>query len=99
MDKIKFKIHIPTEQFGFIESEVEGSVEGAIMHYRDMHKQWHGGEGLSEDEFRTVLDQYLLTTKMESGDYEQMNKHQMFVIQTLKKAFKRIKNKDEDNSN
>lgn len=46
-------------------------------------KQWNG-----------LLDKYLLTGKMLSEEYEQLNEIQVAIIQELKKSFKRI-NKSE----
>ena len=48
-------------------------------------------EGLEDKEWREVLDMYLITSKMRSDKYEDMSMSQRFIIQELKRAFKRIK--------
>jgi len=44
-------------------------------------------------EFNKVLDRYLIENLISSEEYELLDDSQKFVIQTLKKAFKRIKSK------
>ena len=48
-------------------------------------------EGLNNKEWRRVVDTYLLTQKISCGDYEQLDIYQHYFIQTLKRAFKRLK--------
>jgi len=43
--------------------------------------------------FNKVLDRYLIENLISSEEYELLDDSQKFVIQTLKKAFKRIKSK------
>ncbi len=40
-----------------------------------------------------LLDKYLTTNTMLSSEYEQLDDYQKCVIQELKRAFKRLKNK------
>lgn len=47
-------------------------------------------------DFNKVLDYYLSTGKMLSEDYEKLDDMQKYVIQTLKRAYKRL-NKGEIN--
>lgn len=47
--------------------------------------------GLPTDVWRKTLDKYLITEKIESDLYLNMNDAQTYVIQELKKSFKRIK--------
>jgi hypothetical protein len=51
---------------------------------------------MEDREFNHVLDNYLVTGKMTSEDYELCDDLQKHVIQSLKRAFKRI-NKGEAN--
>ena len=95
MDKMKYKLHLPTETYGFIEAELEGTHEEAVVQYRELSQEWCGSEGLSEGDFRKTLDKYLLTNKMESSEYEAMSTPQKNAIQMLKRAFKRIAAKND----
>ena len=45
--------------------------------------------------FNNLLDEYLTTGKMLSDEYEQLNDEQKFIIQTLKRAFARLKLKQQ----
>lgn len=86
---MKVKYHFPTERFGFVETEEQvGSLKEAVKKYHEAK------EGLEEAEFRLVLDSYMVNRTMESYQYENMNWLQQTIIQTLKRAFKRLKSKE-----
>lgn len=87
---MKYKIHVPTVEYGFIEAEVEGDNEDAVEEHNDLLESYRGGLGLSRDEFNACLDRYLKEGTGETDVYLRMNKEQQNVIQELKKAFKRI---------
>ena len=48
---------------------------------------------MEDREFNNLLDKYLSTGKMTPDEYEQLNDEQKFIIQTIKRAFARIKSK------
>lgn len=50
-------------------------------------------EKLSDREWNRIVDTYLATETMHQEEYDRMTDFQGFTIQTLKKAFKRIKYK------
>ena len=54
---------------------------------------------MERQEFNRVLDKYLLTQQMSSEDYENLDDHQKWMIQQLKKSFKRLKAKHEPEIN
>lgn len=95
MDKIKYKLHYPTEQYGFIEIEFEGSPDEAIEKYRELQGVWlsQAKEGLNPKEWRTLVDGYLKTGTMNPEQQELLertNSAQSWFINELKKATKRI---------
>lgn len=47
-------------------------------------------------EWNKVLDEYLATSTISSDDYYSLDEEQMFVIQELKKSFKRITKKNDN---
>lgn len=51
---------------------------------------------LTDKEWRMVIDRYLTEGSMHPEDYERMTDYQKYTIQTLKKAFKRLRNKYEE---
>lgn len=88
---MKAKLHIKTGDYEFIEIDVEKFThEEIIGEYRALKKKFDGGIGLEAKEFNRILDDYLIDGEMESEEYEGMNLPQQYVIQELKKAFKRI---------
>ena len=51
---------------------------------------------MERKEWNEVLDRYLATANIASDEYDSLNEVQMMIIQELKKAFKRIKAKNEN---
>ena len=91
-------IRLPTEQFAYIEQEVEcATPEDAIDAYHALSKAYRGGDGLSPAGFNKVLDEYLLTGTIRDGSnlYAAMNTYQQGVLQAVKLSLKRIKSKQE----
>lgn len=83
------KIHIPTAQYGFIEAEVETAYEAHQLHH-EITEQFKAGAGLSDRDFNKVLDRYLTDGTGETQDYLDMNNEQKWLIQHIKRAYKRI---------
>lgn len=82
--------HVPTEQYGF--TEIEYDPEGHPgMTYEEAKIMAMGkaGPGLSEADFRVILDKYMTEHTMTAEEYEMMNAVQQNIIQTLKRAYKR----------
>jgi hypothetical protein len=79
------KIHIPTEQYGFIEADVE-SVEQAESLSQEVKSMFSTGNGLSDKDFNQALDRYLTDGTGETEIYLAMNNEQKGIIQ----AYKRI---------
>jgi hypothetical protein len=52
---------------------------------------------MTDKDFNKVLDHYLITGKMKSEHYEMMSEEQQNIIQIIKRAFARIKNKIDEN--
>ena len=95
---MKAKLHLPTEQYGFVEIEADvDSPEEAIDIYNATRspKMPLGAINGQETPFdtkeaRAVLDGYLTEGTMLSTDYEGLTQAEQVVIQTLKRAFKRL---------
>lgn len=99
---MKITYHIPTEQYGFIEVELdndhlpEGVAPKSYLEVKEWFKEDEVGPGLLEKDFRVALDRYLLSGDMDSEAYAQMNEKQKDIIQCLKRANKRIRAKQSD---
>lgn len=83
------KLHIPTEQYGFIEVEVE-TIEEAVDMNLAVKNAFKPKVGLSQKEFNKALDRYLTDGTGDTETYLAMNNDQKRVIQEVKKAYKRI---------
>jgi len=88
---MKTLYHIPTEQFGFVEIELEkDSVEDAIEGYNALRSpEMPSGSGLDPTAWRMAYDGYKELHTMPSELYEKMNSYQQFAIQEEKKYYKR----------
>lgn len=94
--KRKSLIRIPCEQYAFIEMEVEENPRDTIEMYRYLANLYQGGIGISEKDFNEYLDNYLSKENpIGSEIYAVMNSEQQKIIQTIKRAIKRIKQKSE----
>ena len=103
---MKYLLHIPTEQYGFISAEIErveeeGTYAGriatphdAVEAYKAVQEAFKGGAGVSSKDFNAFLDTYISTGKPgELEVWEQMTDQQKIVINEVKKCFSRIKSK------
>lgn len=90
------KIHIPTEQYGFIEADVENAQEAKIIS-DEIKSEFsdNSNGGLSKKEWNNSLDRYLSTQTLLADDYARMNKFQIDVIQEIKRSLSRITYKEE----
>ena len=90
---MKYTAHVPTEQFGFISIELEGTAEEAVQAYKELAQTYKGGAGISSKEFNDFLDVYVSTGHPPEGGlqvWEQMDEKQKHVVNELKKLFKRL---------
>ena len=91
--KIKARIRIPTDQYAFIEIEVEDTPEKIIETYYNFTRELKPKEGLPDKEWREALDGYLAEGKMTVVEYNGMSERQQWLIQQIKKSVKRVKSK------
>lgn len=94
--KTKYIAHVPTEQYGFISAELEGTAEEAVQAYNNLKKEYAGGAGLPSREFCSFMDYYVTTGRMPDDGvekWEAMTAEQKFIIHSIKKCFSRINKK------
>lgn len=89
---MKIKLHIPTEEYGFVEIEQEvGSVAEALVSYDTAKRLKNAPEsGLDHKDWIKALDGYLTINTLPSEEYEKMSDFQRAVIQEIKKSIKRL---------
>ena len=89
----RYEVHVPTEQYGYVSYEAEGTPEEAVQMYHDVKKEYGGGMGLPSREFCSFMDFYVSTGTMpEDGvvKWEGMSNEQRLIIHEIKKCFSRI---------
>ena len=92
-----YKLHIPTEQYGFCEVEMpQDTPPEALKFAYDTIKGAFSGnvDGIPQKEFNAEIDRYLTEHTLNADSYTNMSKAQQYVIQELKKSFKRINKED-----
>lgn len=87
---MKAKLHIPTEQYGFVEVEIDSTGEEAVDLYTKLSAYSKGGEGLEEKQFNAFIDTQLIGGSNHIEEYNQMTPSQQNIVQTIKRALKRI---------
>lgn len=88
---MKYEIHYPTEQYGFILKVFEGTDAEAVSEYNSLKMAWVGGSGLAVKDFNSFIDRQLMGESNHIEDYNLMNREQQSVAQEIKKALKRIR--------
>lgn len=95
---MKTTLHIPMEQFGFLEVEIDepkiADLTERINLYRSISeaaKQQSSTIGIPDLEFREIYDEFFTSGSIigDPGIIEKMSKEQQKSINDLKKAFKR----------
>lgn len=94
---MKAEIRLATQQFCYISFFLEGTPEDIIAEEKRIQKLYQGGEGLSQKEFNSFLDDYLATYDGEStytdnfnpDQYSKMSNDQKLIINEIKKSKKR----------
>lgn len=94
----KYTSHVPTEQYGYLSVETEGTAQDAVDAYKELQEAWKGGtgEGLPLKEWCTLRNKYLETGVMEGdpGDLKKLSKAQAWWVNETKKALSAIKSKN-----
>lgn len=91
---MKYLAHVPTEQYGFISVEIEGTHEEAVLAYQEIARVFKNGVGLPPKDFNQFFDAYLSTgSPPENGLelWEQMSDTQRICINEYKKHLARNK--------
>ncbi len=92
---MKYTCHIPTEQYGFISVDIEGTAEEAFAAYEEVKRGLLAGAGIPHREFCSFLDSYLKTGKPPEDGlevWERMDTRQRDIVNEVKKCLKRITN-------
>ena len=90
----KATIRIPTEQYAYIEIELEGTPDDIMEAHRDFTDRVKPAAGIDRPTFRNALDRYLCDGTGETALYLEMGTTKVFsqqdLFQEIKLAYKRI---------
>lgn len=89
MSKLKAIQRIPTDQYAYIELELEyESVEDAFIDHERLLKLHEAGVGLGTNDWAKVRNNMLITGQCDPEIIAKMNKAQRFVINQIKLALR-----------
>lgn len=92
---MKYKLHVPVEQFGFVEAELESeTLDEAKLVYDAIKREWDGAEGLSEKEMNAFVDGMLVGEPNHIEQWERMSPIQKFCAQIIKRSLKRLESRE-----
>lgn len=86
------RIHTPTEQFGFVETEWESDTPTDIAaRHAEVVEAAKPKTGIDSTDFNQVLDEYLTTGAIpgDPGIIERMSVEQVAILQAIKRSKKR----------
>ena len=85
---MKATLHFPTQEYGFAEVEVEVETpQEAVQVYKDAIEV---GNGLDHSEWNETLDFMLNENQCNPDTIQRMSEKQKWMINELKKAYKRL---------
>lgn len=91
MSKLPLKIRIPTDQYAFVEIDVEiDNISETKEKYNEVKSMFETRSGLPESEWKVQLDKYLTENTLSSEEYNKMSDTQQMIIQEIKKSIKRL---------
>lgn len=88
---MKYTLHVPVEQYGFIQVDDIDTREQAVAEYKMVNADFQN-QGLPEEEWRAILDDLLEDQSIngDPGSVELMSPAQRWLINECKKSFKRL---------
>lgn len=87
----KFKIHVPTKEYAFIEVECEGTIDEAIAMHDEIANKAIDKSSLTTSEWKEARKTMLLKGEFDPNDGESLSKSQQYFINQAKLAFRDIK--------
>lgn len=95
MAKIKVAQRIPTENYAYIELNIEyDTVEDAFIDHQRLLKLHEGGTGLNAREWKRVREHMLVTGTFDVNILDQLNHAQRWFVNELKLALRGVSAQD-----
>lgn len=89
-----FKIHVPVEQYGYVEASCDSPVTSKMAYDEIKNAFKVDSEGLDQKEWNWALDKYLETNTGDVDIYMRMSTSQKDIFQEIKRSLKRIEYKN-----
>lgn len=91
----RYKIHVPVEQYGFLEAEFDTLVEAKIA-YDEAKKSWAGEPitGMSTLEFSKFCQNFLINNTYTNEDLDKLSPVQQYWLKITSNALTRISDKN-----
>lgn len=88
---MKYLGHVPTESYGFISVEVEGTPDEAVMAYKELKRAYEGGEGHTMKEFAKMVYEYCTTEGIKNGGDSDYSSNEKLLLGELTKLIRKNK--------
>jgi len=95
---MKFKIHVPTKEYAFIEVELEGTVDEAIAIHDEVSNKAIDRSDLSASDWKKARMTMLLKGEFDPNNSDSLSKSQQYFINQAKLAFRDIKDENNDDN-
>lgn len=86
---MKYLAHVPTEQYGYISVEIEGTPEEAVEAYRALQGAWKGGDGLGMKSFAKVVLEYCTSKEIANGGDHNFSTNEKLLLGEIKKLLRK----------
>lgn len=92
---MKYELHIPVEQYGFVSAELETEFVAEVAQvYNEISlsfKEDKSGAGLEKKDYDGFIDRLMSGGSIHISDYEKMSSEQQTGCQLIKRSQARIK--------
>lgn len=94
--EIKYGMHVPTEQYGYISCDLDGTAEDAVKAYQeiaDLIRLPKYGAGMDKKQYDEIIDLMIKREpiQMDPGELETMNSIQRYGFDVVRKSLNRTK--------
>lgn len=88
---MKYELHVPVEQYGFIAATIEGSAEDAVIAYKELARVWNGAEGVGISKLAQIIHEYCTTGAIAEGGGYDFSTNERLLLNEIKKLVRKNK--------
>lgn len=82
---MKYLAHVPTEQYGFISIEIEGTALEAVAAYKELSAAFQGGQGVGMKALAQILHEYCVTGAIVNGGNHDFSTNEQLLLAEVRK--------------